>query len=138
MYIGSSGWFGSDCSETDCKQVNLCSGNGACIEPIKCECFQYFDGDSCDMSIGENLFSPQFDSATYKTRLNELATIGTFIIKLNSSNADKVGTRNSILAHSIQSKGDFEYFEIDKANASNLMICKIEMFPILCLIFQFF
>lgn len=112
------GWSGRDCSLVDCSQVNFCSGNGICIEPNRCQCFQNYDGQLCNAPIGENLFSPRFDSDIYKTRVNELATIGTFIIKLNASDADKNGTRSSLIKFSIQTIDDFEYFEIDEQDAS--------------------
>ena len=103
----------------ECSQVNFCSGNGVCIEPNKCQCFQNFDGDSCASLIGENLFAPRFASDTYETRVNELATIGTFILRVNATDADKNGTRNSMVKYSLQTIGDFyDYFDIDGVNGS--------------------
>lgn len=65
------------------------------------------------------MFEPRFDMDTYETRVNELATIGTFILKVNATDADKNNTRNSLVKYSIQTIGDFyDYFEIDEVNAS--------------------
>ncbi len=99
--------------------MNFCSGNSFCLEPNKCECFQNFDGKSVDSLIGANLFEPRFDLQIYETRVDELAVIGTFILKVTATDADKNGTSNSLVKYSMQPTGDFyDYFEIDKMNAS--------------------
>ncbi len=117
--VCTTGWSGSDCSVADCSQVNFCSGNSFCLEPNKCECFQNFDGKSVDSLIGANLFEPRFDLQIYETRVDELAVIGTFILKVTATDADKNGTSHSLVKYSMQPTGDFyDYFEIDKMNAS--------------------
>jgi len=69
--------------------------------------------------IGANLFEPRFDLQIYETRVDELAVIGTFILKVTATDADKNGTSHSLVKYSMQPTGDFyDYFEIDKMNAS--------------------
>ena len=93
------GWNDTSCDTPDCSSRGDCQGQGICLTPDTCECFDGYEGLDCGITSQPNVNPPVFNETEYNVTIYETTKAGTLLVKVSGYDIDY--GRNGELRYSI-------------------------------------